>query len=220
MAAASGTHEVVRLLYAEDKRLVRRLLAGDERAFETFFADHFSMLYRLALTRLGGNVADAEEVAQASLCKAVGKLETYRGEAALATWLATFCRHEIWALQRKRRQAPQVSLVEDTTEIRAALESLASIALDDPEAEARRNEIGRLVQVALDQLPPNYGKVLEWKYLRDQAVKEMAPRLGLSPKATESLLARARLAFRDAFVALIDNHAGAAALKAAPTETP
>lgn len=206
------------MLYAEDQQLVGRLLAGDERAFEQFFGAHFPMLYRLALARLGGNVADAEEVAQASLCRAVRKLDSYRGEAALATWLATFCRHEIWALLRKRRQAPQVSLVEDTGEIRAALESLAAIALDDPEAQARRNEVARLVQVALDQLPPNYGKVLEWKYLCDLAVKEIAPRLGLTPKATESLLARARLAFRDAFIALGDKTT-ASGLRAVGTET-
>lgn len=76
--------------YADDKRLVRRLLAGDEAAFEEFFEMYFSGLYRFALARLEGSADAAEDIVQATLCRAVTKLATYRGEAALFTWLCTF----------------------------------------------------------------------------------------------------------------------------------
>ena len=66
-----------------DRGLVRRMLAGDERAFDEFFEGHFPGLYRFALTRLNHNEDAAEEVAQATICKAIRKLTTYRGEAAL-----------------------------------------------------------------------------------------------------------------------------------------
>lgn len=182
-----------------DRALARRLLRGDEEAFEEFFDRTFRGLYRFALARVGHDQDAAEEVAQATLCKAITKLSTYRGEAALFTWLCTFCRHEIsaWYRRRKTTEAP-VDLVEDLPEVRAALESLGS-GPEDPGSALGRKELGRLVQVVLDQLPGRYGSVLEWKYLEEVSVKEIAGRLEVSPKAAESLLTRAREAFRDGF---------------------
>ncbi len=182
-----------------DRGLVRRMLAGDQGAFDEFFDGHFPGLYRFALARLHHDEDAAEEVAQATICKALTKLGTYRGEAALFTWLCTFCRHEISAVYKQsKRTARQVDLIEDTPEVRAALESLGS-AFEGPEDAFDREEIGRLVQVALDQLPSHYGNALEWKYLEGLSVKAIAGKLKLSPKAVESLLTRAREAFRDAF---------------------
>ena len=182
-----------------DRALARRMLAGDERAFDAFFDGHFRGLYRFALSRLDGNQDAAEEAAQAAICKAIARMSTYRGEAALFTWLCTFCRHEISAwLRRNRPGALQVDLVEEIPEVRAALESLGGEA-EHPGAALERKELGRAVQVTLDTLPPHYGSVLEWKYLEEIPVKEIAARLELSPKAAESLLTRAREAFRDGF---------------------
>jgi RNA polymerase sigma-70 factor (ECF subfamily) len=67
-----------------DRGLVRRMLAGDDRAFDAFFEGYFPGIYRFALTRMRDEDA-AEDVAQATLCKAITKLRTYRGEAALFT---------------------------------------------------------------------------------------------------------------------------------------
>ena len=193
-----------------DKDLARRLLAGNEEAFEEFFERHFPGLYRFALIRLGRDHGAAEEAAQAALCKAIGKLETYRGEATLFAWLCTFCRHEIASHFRARRRSPaEESLPEDAPEIRAALESLGRLAGTDPEAIFRRKEISRLVQVTLDCLPARYGDVLEWKYIEGLSVIDIAARLNLGPKAAESLLTRARQAFRDGFAAF---QAGPAAI--------
>ena len=63
----------------------------------------------------------------------------------------------------------------------------------------------RVVEATLDALPGHYGEVLEWKYLDGHSVQEIASRLELGPKAAESLLTRAREAFRDA----IEDLAGA-----------
>ena len=185
---------------AEDRDLARRLLRGDERAFEEFFRTHFHALFRFALSRMRNDADAAEEVAQATLCRAITRLHTYRGEATLFTWLCTFCRHEIAAwFGRRGRQPPAVSLLEDHPEVRAALESLD---LGSPEAEARRSELARLVHVALDRLPARYASALEWKYIDGLSVNEIAGRLGLGGKAAESLLTRARQAFRESFAAL------------------
>ena len=190
-------------MLSHDLLLVRRMLSGEESAFDEFFAACFPGLYRFALARMHRDADGAEEVVQSTLCKAVTKLGAYRGEAALFTWLCTFLRHEISAHYRRTGRDPAaVALVEDDAEVAAALESLSVLAGDGPEEALRREEVGRLVHVALDRLPERYARVLEWKYVDGVPVKEIAARLELSPKAAESLLTRAREAFRDGFASL------------------
>src|SRR5688500_7618466 len=157
----------------DDRALVRRMLAGEELAFEAFFDQYFPGLYRFALSRVRCDPAAAEEVAQAALERAVTKLATYRGEAALFTWLCTFCRHEISAYHRRQgRAVRQVELTEDAPEVRAALDLLA-LAADNPEQLLHRKEVARLVQVTLDHLPQRYGDALEWKYIEGRSVAEI-----------------------------------------------
>jgi RNA polymerase sigma-70 factor (ECF subfamily) len=182
-----------------DLDLARRIVAGDESASEAFFAEYFPRLYRFARIRLGGDDQAAEEVVQSTLIRAVRKLHTFRGEAALFTWLCTLCRREIGAWLERAGRTNEVSLLEDHPATRMALDAAARLASADPESEASRRELSRLVQVTLDHLPGRYGRVLEWKYIQGLSVDEIAERLGVGYKAAESLLTRARGAFRDAF---------------------
>src|SRR5262245_13436388 len=178
------------------------MLAGDESAFESFFDAAYPVLYRFALARLGFNRDAAGDVAQAAICKAIGKLRTFRGEAALLTWLCTFCRHELYAFHRRNPGGFEVELAEDDPEIRAALESLRGSMAEDLDTWLDHRKAASIVQRVLDHLPPRYADVLEWKYIDDLPVQEIAARLGLRLKAAESLLTRARRAFRDAFHAI------------------
>ena len=187
-----------------DRRLARRLVAGDETAFNEFFDGYFPALYRFALSRMRHDADAAEEVAQATMCRVITKLDTYRGEAALFTWLCTFCRHEISAFYRRNNRQPQaVDLAEDNAEITAALDSLWVLTGEGPEHQLQRKEIARLVHVTLDRLPARYADALEWKYIEGLSVKEIATRMELSAKAAESLLTRSRDAFRDGVVVLV-----------------
>jgi RNA polymerase sigma-70 factor, ECF subfamily len=182
-----------------DLQLVRRMLAGDESAFEAFFEAAYPVLYRFALVRLGFDRDAAGDVAQAAICKAIGKLRTFRGEAALLTWLCTFCRHEVYAFHRRNPGRFEVELAEDDPEIRAALESLRGSMVEDLETRLDHDKAASIVQRVLDHLPPRYADALEWKYVDELPVQDIAVRLGVGPKAAESLLTRARRAFRDAF---------------------
>ena len=55
------------------------------------------------------------------------------------------------------------------------------------------------MEVAEANALSHYADALEWKYIDEIPVQEIAARLGLGAKAAESLLTRARHAFRDAF---------------------
>jgi RNA polymerase sigma-70 factor (ECF subfamily) len=187
-----------------DKKLAVRLLEGDDRSFDVFFNSYFPRIYRFALLRLDFDHNLAEDTAQIVLCQAISKMSTYRGEAPLFSWLCTFCRHEI-SKQRKARNCAQgaTPLVEDDPAVRSALESLLSESCNDPDVSAYRAELSQLVKVALDYLPALYADTLECKYVHGYSVRTIADRIGKSEKATESILTRARLAFRECFSSLI-----------------
>jgi RNA polymerase sigma-70 factor, ECF subfamily len=182
-----------------DLALARRVLAGDDSAAEEFFAEYFPRLYRFARIRLGGAESAAEEVTQAALIRAVRKLHTYRGEAALFSWLCTLCRQEIALWRQRAGRAGEIALVEEHPRVRQALDAAARMTTDDPERIVEQRELAALVHLTLDHLPSRYARALEWKYLQGDSTEEIARRLQIGYKAAESLLSRARDAFRDGF---------------------
>ncbi len=187
-------------VYLDDKRLVKQLLAGDQRAFDRFFEENFARLYRFAIVRLSDDPEGAREVVQITLTRAVRKLDTFRAESALFTWLCAICRNEVsdW-LRRQGRYRDHIVLVEDFPEVQAAVDSFQAPLEDSPERHYERVEAMRLIQVALDRLPAKYGNVLEWKYVEGHSVKEISAKLNIGAEATQSLIARAKRAFADVY---------------------
>jgi RNA polymerase sigma-70 factor (ECF subfamily) len=175
------------------------MLKGDERAFNAFFDAYFPRVYRFALPRLGRQEDAAKDVVQAALTKAIRKLADYRGDAALFTWICQICRREIIDyLRAHQRRSDRVVLIEDSPEVRAALEMVEAPDSDNPVTSLDRAETARLVRSLLDRLPSRYGDVLEWKYVEGLSVDEIGAELGIGHTAAQSLLARARVAFREA----------------------
>ncbi len=187
--------------YRKDKELARLMVAGDEKAFEEFSDHHIPALYRYASRRLAGDRELTRDIVQGTLCKALGKLSTFRGEAALMTWLCACCRNEIAAHFRRRHGMPREVDVQEVEETAAA--ELSDARPEGPEGEYLRKEASAVVHEALDALPPHYGKALEWKYIESLPVQEIAHRLDLGLKAAESLLTRARQAFRKEYGRLV-----------------
>ena len=181
----------------DDIQLVERMRSGDERAFDEFFAAYFPRLFHFAVRRLDNEDA-AEDVVQAALIIATRKIGTWRGEAALFTWLCTICRHELSAYWARTGRQPVTLPLDDHPDTRAQIESLAHDGLG-PYAELERHDLSDRVRVTLDHLPRLYGDVLTWKYIEGLSVVEIAGRLGSTAKAAESMLTRARAAFRDGF---------------------
>jgi RNA polymerase sigma-70 factor (ECF subfamily) len=192
----------------QDRILARRVSGGEQRAFDEFFREYFPRLYRFTLSRADNDAELAEEIVQRTMCIVVRKMGSYRGEALLFTWLCQICRNEMNAVFRQRGiEAPADVPIEDHPAVEAALQSLGADEYR-PEAMQRRDEIARFVRGTLDYLPENYAVALEMKYINGNSVAEIAERLGVGEKAAESVLSRARVAFREGFRALWDFEPG------------
>lgn len=192
-----------------DRTLAKRIAAGDVNAFEEFFREYFPRLFRFTLARVSGNADFAEEIVQQTMCKVMKKMHKYRGEALLFTWLCQICRNEISVVyRRKGLQETKTVFLEDHPGVRAALESM-SVDADKPDNERSEQELARFVRLTLEYLPANYATALELKYIRGCTVGEIGQELNISTKAAESLLSRAREAFKEGFRSLWDFDPGA-----------
>jgi RNA polymerase sigma-70 factor (ECF subfamily) len=184
--------------YSTDAALIAAMLAGNEAAFRVFFETYFPRVYRFALPRLGNDAEACKEVVQSTLVKAMRALASFRGEAALFSWLCQICRRQIADYLRAHKRHQNVVLIDDTPGLREALDSIAAPASDEPMHGYGSAETRQLVQSVLDRLPSRYGDVLEWKYIEGRSVEEIGALLGVGQTAAQSLLARARVAFREA----------------------
>ncbi len=196
MDAPDDRQRVGELQIARDRRLVRGMLKGDQRVLHAFYDEYFPKLYRYAARRMKSS-RDIDEVVQSVLTIAARRIETYRGEATLLAWLIQICRHEVskhYTLAATYEAA--IAFVDDDL-LRAAVESLEAPPYDEPESAARRSELVAQVQMALDELPGRYADALQLKYFDGFSSKEIASKLGIGDEAVQSLLARARRAFRE-----------------------
>jgi RNA polymerase sigma-70 factor, ECF subfamily len=181
-----------------DLALVASLLDGSEQHFDEFFEHYFSRLYRFAATRMQDEEA-IKDIVQTTLMNAIKNLKSYRGEAAMFTWLCQICRNEINGYYRKlAKSVPEVTA--DDEAIRPILENLEAEQGSNPDDRFAQVQMQRLVSEVLDFLPYNYGRALEWKYIWGLSVAEISHKLELTELATQSLLARSRVAFKEALV--------------------
>ena len=186
------------MIHKDDLELARSLMSGDERRFDQFFEQFFPRLYRFAITRMSDEDS-VEDIVQSTMMNAIKGLKNYRGEAAMFTWLCQICRNEINMHYRKlSRSVPEVAA--DDENIRPILELLETDENMNPDDQLLQVQTRRLITEVLDFLPYNYGRALEWKYVWGLSVAEIATRLELTDLATQSLLSRARTAFRKAII--------------------
>jgi RNA polymerase sigma-70 factor (ECF subfamily) len=187
-----------------DRLIAKRLLKGDESAFRDVFDRFFPRLYRYVMARVGGDSDEAKEIVQLTFCKAFERIDSYRGEASLYSWMCRICHNTLVDHARKRQKDLLNVPLHD---VEATLHEIADAICappEQPEYAATQRNLRQLIQATLDRLPARYGDVLEWKYVEGLTVAEIAAKLAVGPKAAESLLTRARVAFREAIVALQD----------------
>lgn len=185
----------------QETDLIRRMLAGSEAARDDFADTYLPGLYRFALRKLRGDRELTRDLVQATAVKVLDRLDSFRGDSPLFTWLCACCANEIRMHFRGLGRRPPFEEVEEGITA-AHLEPgspAAGRAGGDPERRAARREERRHVHDVLDGLPPRYARALDMKYLEERSVAAIAEELEMSPKAAESLLTRARRAFEASY---------------------
>lgn len=182
--------------HRDDKRLAKAVLKGDGSALRAFFDRHYGPVYRYCLRQVPE--ADAEEIATETLRHAIRRIETYRGEAALGTWINRVARSQLSEHFRRSNRRPKVVSIDQNRRLHAEVEAMAA-DLETPEEATASSDRQALVHALLDALPGDYGDILEWKYIEGLSVDEIATRLSTTALAIQSRLARARQAFRNHF---------------------
>lgn len=162
-------------------------IVRDEDRFRDWYDSTLPRVYRYLVARCGGDETLAEELTQQTFFEAIRNRHRFDGRSDVVTWLIAIARNRLVDHHRRhgreaRRQDRLIAALSESTE--APLRG----------AEARAE-----VQRAIAQLPADQRLALLFRYLDDMTVRDVAATIGRSEKATESLLARARDAFRRAY---------------------
>lgn len=182
----------------EDPVLIRRVKAGDQRAFEAMYRRYVSTVYRQAF-RLVGNEAEAEEVVQEVFLTLYEKAKTFRGDSAFSTWLYRLTLNTTLMKLRRRKRSKEVAIEDYLPKYQEDGHHLVRPVVDwshNPEESLLSGEVQRTLQQALDQLPTLDKAVVVLSDLDGLANKEVGKALGLSVPAVKSRLHRARLFLR------------------------
>jgi RNA polymerase sigma-70 factor, ECF subfamily len=180
-----------------DAELVRRAKVGELSAFETLASRHERRIYTVA-RRITGNESD---VTQQAFLSAIEGLESFREEAAFATWLQRIATHAALKVLRKRKGLPTVSL-DAATEPQEGYDTVPHPEYiadwrESPEKLVGRNETGRLIDEALGELDEKHRAIFLLRDVEGLSVKETAEALGISEANVKVRLLRARLQLRE-----------------------
>lgn len=181
----------------DDHELIRQIKAGDHQAFETLFTRHLPRVYRQAI-RLMGNEAEAEEVVQDVFVAVYKKAHTFRGHSAFSTWLYRLTANAAITRLRKRKRSKETALDEFLPKFRDDGEHLKPVVdwSQDVDGAVARAEVRRLIQQALDELPPLDKAVVVLSDQEELSNRDIANALGLTIPAVKARLHRARLILR------------------------
>ena len=179
-----------RSLRMTDGELVELVRAGDTTAFGELVERHRGAVYRAALAALG-NEADAEDVAQESLVLAYGRLDQFRGDASIRTWMVSIA----WrlSLTRRRRLWWKAGRTASPESERYALRD----ATPSPEARMQSAEFIRIVQRESRGLPPKLRDALLLAAAGDLTQDEIAVALNIPPSTFRGRVRDARLRLKE-----------------------
>jgi RNA polymerase sigma-70 factor (ECF subfamily) len=162
-------------------------IMADQAGFQVWYELALPRVYRYLLARCGGDADLAEELTQQTFVEGVRRRASFDGRSDAVTWLCGIGRHKLVDHFRKSRRDTerQLRIVSEWSAGRSQAQS--------------QQELRSGVETALSKLPGEQRIVLVLRYLDRLSVREIATTISRSEKATESLLSRAREAFRKAY---------------------
>jgi RNA polymerase sigma-70 factor, ECF subfamily len=191
-------------VHAPEAELIRLVCAGDREAFYRLVQPYERAVYTTAMSILN-NQADAEEVAQEAVLKALAALPRFRGESKLSTWLIQITINEARLKLRKNRR----HLYESIDEQRADEEGDCfpkdyADWREIPSEQLQRKELREALKHAIESLPGKYREVLILRDVQHLSIQETAQVLGITEGCAKTRLLRARLHMRDTLAPGID----------------
>jgi RNA polymerase sigma-70 factor (ECF subfamily) len=174
--------------HSGDLDLVRRALTRDANAFRTIMQTHNLRLYRIA-RGVVRNDGEAEDVVQEAYLNAFAHLDTFRGDASLATWLSRIVINEARGRLRRQRRA---SVVAATFVRDAQIIQFPMSKNDNPEQALAQRQILQLIERAIDKLPNLYRIVFVVRVIEGLSIEETANLLAIRPETVKTRLHRAR----------------------------
>jgi RNA polymerase sigma-70 factor (ECF subfamily) len=180
----------------DESVLVSQAREGDMPAFNELVRRYEGKIFRLA-QHVTQNREDAEDVLQETFMKAYEHLDQFKGDSKFYTWIVRIAVNQALMKLRRRKTDKSVSLDEqiDTGEDTIVREIAAWD--EDPEQRFSREELGGILDVAVQSLEPPYRSVFVLRDIDELSTEETAEALGLSVPAVKSRLLRARLQLRE-----------------------
>jgi len=188
---------------SSEQGLIERLRAGDGSAVTDLQQAYGSRIYQLALRHLR-NHEDAEEVTQDVLLRVFRKIDAFRGDAALSSWIYRITFNAAMSRLRSARFRRPFEMAQDET--RSGTEAVAhrtparleaadwSSLADD---EVLRGELRRRLVQALQGLPELYRVPVLLRDVQGLSTEEASAILQVKPETLKSRLHRGRLILRD-----------------------
>ncbi len=185
-----------RLRRLDDHALVALVRSGQREAFRHIMQRCNQRLFRVARAVIGED-SEAEDVLQESYMRAYRKLDSFRGDSSLSTWLTTIVLNEARgrlrnATRRSGWSRSRRCLPMPTRSSRSPRSSAARTLLPP----LRRAEIRHLLEHAIDQLPPAFRVVYMMREVEECSVEETASQLGIKPQTVKTRLHPARRQLR------------------------
>ena len=188
-----------------DWDLAERMRGGDQRAFELVMRRHNRLLYRTARAILRDD-AEAEDCVQEAYLQGFRSIAAFRGESKLSTWLTRIVVNQALGTMRKRKkQDSDISLdnvLDLDGHVRGASASVGE--LEQPEASALREEMRRILERNIDQLPSAFRTVFMLRALEEMSAQETAECLGIPEAIVRTRFFRARSLLRESLEKDVD----------------
>lgn len=174
-----------------DYAVVKRVLDGEKELFEILMRRNNQTLYRAVRSYITSE-ADIQDLMQDSYLKAYRKLHQFKGDAKFSTWLVRIGINE--ALQRIRKQkGNRVENIEGDEHILQRAESKQM----NPENKVIHNEMSRLIEEAIDQLPEKYRAVYVLREVEGMTNREISSCLELTDSNVKVRFHRAKNLLKD-----------------------
>jgi RNA polymerase sigma-70 factor (ECF subfamily) len=187
---------------SSEEDLLVRLRRGDGDAFGALVRSESGKLLALA-RRMLRDEEDARDVVQEAFATAFQRLDGFKGDCLVTTWLFRIAANAALMRLRSRRRRPEGPLEELLPRFYQDGHRVVPIGdreLPDPQRDACSNELRSVVRACVEALPERYRSVLMLRDLAELSTDEAAALLGTTPNAVKIRLHRARQALRELLV--------------------